>query len=41
MYIRERNERPCEKTNDLHMRKQRHRSAAQLISAYVFAPWIV
>ena len=27
---------PCEKTGFLHMRKQRRRSAAQLISAFVF-----
>ena len=30
-----------EKTYVLHMRKQRRRSAAKLISAFVFATWIV
>ena len=30
-----------EKTGFLHMRKQRRRSTAQLISAFVFATWIV
>ena len=35
------NEPRYEKTSFLHMRKQRRRSAAQLISAFVFATWIV
>ena len=34
-------EPPHEKTGFSHMRKQRRRSAAQLISAFVFATWIV
>ena len=39
------NERPHEKTNVLHMRKQRPQISfavtAKLISAFVFATWIV
>ena len=37
----EKNEPPHEKTNNLHMRKQRRRSATKLISAFVFATQIV
>ena len=35
------NEPPHGKTNNLHMRKQRRRSASRLISAFVFATRIV